>query len=121
MHMFFLVNSSANLQVLLDKNWIYVNQCISSSMHRLFLFWKRDDVEIVEGETQHFQASSRKVEVKYYNEDFEPIKIREKNKKGSSTYMQTPEPSQFLERIFKPNVIVPYRPMIQPLIEEIGF
>ncbi|XP_073017956.1 uncharacterized protein [Primulina eburnea] len=116
---FFVVNSSANFQVLLGRDWIHANQCIPSSMHQLLLFWKGDDVEVVEADGQPFQTSASAVEAKYYNGDFGPIKIRSNSKKESPLYMQTPTPSSVLERILKPIVIVPPRPIIQSLIEEV--
>ncbi|XP_073059610.1 uncharacterized protein [Primulina eburnea] len=116
---FFVVNSSANFQALLGRDWIHANQCIPSSMHQLLLFWKGDDVEVVEADGQPFQTSASAVEARYYNGDFGPIKIRSNSKKENPLYMQTPTPSSVLERILKPTVIVPSRPIIQPLIEEI--
>ncbi|XP_073049441.1 uncharacterized protein [Primulina eburnea] len=115
---FFVVNSSANFQALLGRDWIHANQCIPSSMHQLLLFWKGDDVEVVEADGQPFQTSASAVEARYYNGDFGPIKIRGNSKKENPLYMQTPTPSSVLEKILKPTVIVPSRPIIQPLIEE---
>lgn len=118
---FFVVNSSANFQALLGRDWIHANQCIPSSMHQLLLFWKGDEVEIVEADSQPFQATSSLVEARYYNGDFGPIKVRGKGKRhdAKAVYMETPTPSQVLDKILKPTVIVPFRPMIQPLIEDI--
>ncbi|XP_073051308.1 uncharacterized protein [Primulina eburnea] len=78
---FFVVNSSANFQALLGRDWIHANQCIPSSMHQLLLFWKEDDVEVVEADGQQFQTSASAVEARYYNGDYGPIKIRGNSKK----------------------------------------
>ncbi|XP_075479340.1 uncharacterized protein LOC142520223 [Primulina tabacum] len=47
---FFVVNSSANFQALVGRDWIHANQRIPSSMHQQLLFWKGDDVEVVEAD-----------------------------------------------------------------------
>ncbi|XP_075515394.1 uncharacterized protein LOC142550036 [Primulina tabacum] len=116
---FLVVNSSANFQASLGRDWIHANQCIPSSIHQLLLFWKGDDVEVVEADGQPFQTTAGAVEARYYNGDFGPIKIRSNSKKENPLYMQTPTPSLVLERILKPTVIVPPRPINQPLIEEV--
>ncbi|XP_075479465.1 uncharacterized protein LOC142520354 [Primulina tabacum] len=106
---FFVVNSSAKFQALLGRDWIHANQCIPSSMHQLLLFWKRDDVEVVETDGQPFKTSASAVVARYYNGDFGPIKIRSNSKRENPLYMKTPTPSSVLERILKPTVIVPPR------------
>lgn len=115
----FMVNSSAHFQALLGRGWIHANQCITSSMRQLLLFWKWNDVEIAEADTQPFQASASTVEARYYNGYFGPIKVRSENMKGSPVYMQTPTPSPVLEIIINPTIIVPSRSIIHPVIEEI--
>ncbi|XP_073019399.1 uncharacterized protein [Primulina eburnea] len=102
---FFVINSSANFQALLGRDWIHANQFIPSSMHQLLLFWKRDDVEVVEADGHPFKTSASAVEARYYNGDFGPIKIRSNRKKENPLYMQTPTPSSVLERIFKPTEV----------------
>ncbi|KZV53197.1 hypothetical protein F511_27563 [Dorcoceras hygrometricum] len=117
---FFVVNSFANFQALLGRDWIHANQCIPSSMHQPLLFWKGDEVEIVEAGTQPFQANTSTVEARYYSGDFGPIKVRNANAKDVKTiYMESSTPSPILDKILKPTVIVPYRLVIQPMTEEI--
>ncbi|XP_073138879.1 uncharacterized protein [Henckelia pumila] len=117
---FFVVNSSANFQALLGRDWIHENHFIPSSMHQFLMFWIGDDVEIVQEDSQPFQASSIVVESRYYNGDFGPIKFYGKNKGGQhkSVYMETLETNPMFDGVLKTTVIAPPSPMIQPLIEE---
>ncbi|KZV51422.1 hypothetical protein F511_39681 [Dorcoceras hygrometricum] len=120
LYVFLLANASANVQALLEKNWIHTNQSIPSSMHQLLLFWKEDEVEIIEADVQPFQANTSTVEARYYNGDFGPIIIRSSNTEElKAVYTESLAPSPILDKILKPTVIVPYRPVIHPIVEEI--
>ena len=44
---FFVIDSIANYNILLGKDWIYANWCVSSSLHQFLLFWKGNEVEVV--------------------------------------------------------------------------
>ena len=44
---FFVINSTANYNALLGRDWIHVNWCVSFSFHQFLLFWKGDEVEVV--------------------------------------------------------------------------
>ena len=44
---FFMINSIANYNALLERYWIHANWCVSSSLHQFLLFWKGDEVEVV--------------------------------------------------------------------------
>ena len=44
---FFVINSTTNYNVLLGRDWIHANWCVSSSLHQFLLFWKGDEVEVV--------------------------------------------------------------------------
>ena len=43
----FVINSTANYNSLLGRDWIHANWCVSSSFHQFLLFWKGDEVEVV--------------------------------------------------------------------------
>ncbi|XP_073138571.1 uncharacterized protein [Henckelia pumila] len=111
---FFVVNSFANFQALLGRDWIHANHCIPSSMHQFLMFWIGDDVEVVQADSQPFQASSSVVESRYYNGDFGPIKFYGKNKSGQpkSVYMETLKTNEMFDIILKTTVIAPPRPMM---------
>ncbi|KZV27319.1 hypothetical protein F511_02428 [Dorcoceras hygrometricum] len=115
-----LVNSPANFQALLGRDWVLANQCIPSPMHQLLLFRKDDEVEIVEAYAQPFQADIITRDARYYNGDFGPIRIRSlKIETSKSVCMESTTPNQILEKIIKSTVIVPNRPVIQPIMEEL--
>lgn len=58
-------------------------------MHPFFMFWKRDDVDNVQEDSQPFQDNSNILEAMYYNDEFGPIKLYWKKKYGQpkSVYM----------------------------------
>ena len=37
---FFVIYSAAKYNILLGRNWIHANRCVSSSLHQFLLFWK---------------------------------------------------------------------------------
>ena len=44
---FSVINSTANYNALLGRDWIHANWCMLSSFHQFLLFWKGDEVEVV--------------------------------------------------------------------------
>ena len=44
---FLVINSIANYNDLLRRDWVHANWCVSSSLHQFLLFWKGDEVEVV--------------------------------------------------------------------------
>ena len=44
---FFVINYTANYNVLLGRDWIHANRCVPSPFHQSLLFWKGDEVEVV--------------------------------------------------------------------------
>jgi hypothetical protein len=44
---FFIVNSKSTYTVLLGRDWIHANCCISSMMHQCLIQWDGDEVEVV--------------------------------------------------------------------------
>ena len=44
---FFMIDSAANYNILLRKDWIHASRCVPSSLHQFLLFWKGNDVEVV--------------------------------------------------------------------------
>ena len=44
---FFVINSTANYNALLGRDYIHANWCVLSFLHQFLLFWKGDEVEVV--------------------------------------------------------------------------
>jgi hypothetical protein len=44
---FFIINSKSTYNVLLGRDWIHTNCCISSTMHQCLIQWDGDEVEVV--------------------------------------------------------------------------
>ena len=70
---FFVIDSTANYNALLGRDWIHANWCVSSSLHQFLLFWKSDEVEVVWADKQPFITTLDFVEVSYYDKEFGPI------------------------------------------------
>ena len=66
---FFVIDSTANYNILIGRDWIHANWCASSSFHQLLLFWKGNEVEVevVWGDKQPFMEATCFVEAKYYD------------------------------------------------------
>ena len=75
---FFVINSTANYNALLGRDWIHANWCVSSSFHQFLLFLKRDEVEVVWVDKQPFIGTLDSVEASYYDQEFGPIKFKGK-------------------------------------------
>ena len=43
----FVIDSTANYNILLGRDWIHANWCVSSSLYQFLLFWKGNEVEVV--------------------------------------------------------------------------
>ena len=80
---FFVINSTANYNPLLGRDWIHANLCVSSSIHQFLLFWKGDEVEVVWADKQPFIATSYSIEANYYDQEFSLIKFKGKKKDGA--------------------------------------
>ena len=44
---FFVIDSTTNYNILLGRDWIHANWCVSSSFHQFLLFGKGNEVEVV--------------------------------------------------------------------------
>ena len=64
---FFVIDSTANYNILLRKDWIHANWCVSSSLHQFLLFWKGNEVEVVWADKQPFMAAIGSMEARYYD------------------------------------------------------
>ena len=63
----FVINSTANYNILLRRDWIHANWCVSSSPHQFLFFWKGNEVEVVRADKKPFMAVISSVEARYYD------------------------------------------------------
>jgi hypothetical protein len=50
---FFVIEVQGNYNVILDRDWIHGNHCISSTLHQFLIQWIKDKIEVV-----HVEASA---------------------------------------------------------------
>ena len=79
---FFVIDSIANYNILLRRDWIHANWCVSSSLHQFLLFWKGNEMELVRVYKQPFMVATGSVEARYYDHEFGPIKFTSRMKYG---------------------------------------
>ena len=64
---FFVIDSTTNYNILLVRDWIHANWCVPSSLHQFLLFWKGNEVEVVQADKQPFMVATGSVEARYYD------------------------------------------------------
>ena len=79
---FFVIDSIANYNILLRRDWIHSNWCVSSSLHQFLLFWKGNAVEVVRADKKPFMVATDIVEARYYDQEFSSIKFTSRRKDG---------------------------------------
>ena len=57
-----MLDSTANYNILLRRDWIHANWCVLSSLHQFLLFWKGNEVEVVREDKQPFMVAIGSVE-----------------------------------------------------------
>ena len=55
---FFVISGKGAYNLLLGKDWIHANCCISSTMHQCLVQWVGDKIEIVPGDSSYVIAST---------------------------------------------------------------
>ena len=55
---FFVIDTTANYNILLKRDWIHANWCVTSSLHQFLLFWKGNEVEVVRVDKQPFMTAT---------------------------------------------------------------
>ena len=121
---FFVIDSTVNYNILLGRDWINANRCVSSSLHQFLLFWKGNEVEVVQANKQPFMVATCSVEARYYDQEFGLIKFSSRRKDGilRKLYMDSKGSVEFQNeatKLLKVTTIMPYRLMRGPIIEEI--
>jgi hypothetical protein len=53
---FFVVDGQGNYSVILGRDWIHANHCISSTLHQFLIQWIDDEVEVVHVDTSAYIA-----------------------------------------------------------------
>ena len=51
---FFVYEVQGNFNLILGRDWIHVNQCVPSSLHKFLIQWIGDEVEVVHGDASSF-------------------------------------------------------------------
>ena len=100
---FFVINSIANYNALLGRDWIHVNWYVSSSPHQFLLFWKGDKVEVLWENKQPFIATSYYMEASYYDQEFGPTKFKGKKNDGAprEIYIESRDTSEIQDQAEK--------------------
>ena len=120
---FFVTDSTTNYNILLGRDWIHANWYVSSSLHSFLLFWKGNEVEVVHADKQSFMAATGSVEARYYDQEFGPIKFTGRRKDGvpRKAYIDLQGFMKIRKeavKLLKVTIIMPYRSMGGPIIEE---
>ena len=81
-------------------------------------------MEVVRTNKQPFMAAPSSVEADYYDQEFGPIKFtsRRKDRIPRKAYMDSKDSVEIQKvaaKLLKVTTIVPYRPMSDPIIEDI--
>ena len=81
-------------------------------------------MEVVWENKQPFMAATGSMEVGYYNQEFGPIKFtsRRKDEIPRKAYMNSKSSVEIrkeVAKLLKVTTVVPYRPMSDPIIEEV--
>jgi hypothetical protein len=53
---FFIVEVQGNYSVILDRDWIHTNHCISSTLHQFLIQWIDDEIEVVHADASAYIA-----------------------------------------------------------------
>ena len=82
-------------------------------------------MELVRADMHHFMEATGSMEVRYYDQEFSPIKFTSRRKDGvlRKAYMDSKGYVEIQKEVFKllkVTTIVPYRPTSGPIIEKIN-
>ena len=121
---FFVIDSTSNYNIFLERDWIHANWCVSSSLHQFLLFWKGNAVEVVRADKQPFMVATGFVEAKYYDQEFGLIKFTSRMKDGvlRKSYIDIKgyvEIQKEVAKLLKVTKIMPYKLTSGPIIKEI--
>ena len=122
---FFVIDSTVNYNILLWRDWIHANRCVSPFLHQFLLFWKGNEVEMVRANKQPFLVATCSVEARYYDQEFDLIKFTRRRKDGilrkaNMDSKGSVEIQKEATKLLKVTTIMPYRLMRGPIIEEIN-
>ena len=74
LYAFFVVDYTANYNILLGRYKFHTNWCVPSCLHQFFFFWKGDETEVVWADKQPFIVASDSVEANYHYKEG-PFKV----------------------------------------------
>ena len=122
---FFVINTTANYNALLGRDYIHANSRVPSFFHQFLLFWKGDEVEVEWADKQPCIATSNFVETSYHNQEFGPIKFNGKKKNGAlrEIYMELRDIDEIqvqAAKLIKATIIMPFMLINGSIIKEIN-
>jgi hypothetical protein len=53
---FFIVEVQGNYSIILDRDWIHANHCISSTLHQFLIQWIDAKIEVVHADASSYIA-----------------------------------------------------------------
>ena len=68
-----MIDSTTSYNILLRRDCINANWCVSLSIHQFLLFWKGNAVEVVRVDKQPFMVATSTMEARCYDQEFGPI------------------------------------------------
>ena len=122
---FFVIDSTTNYNILLGRDWIHANWCVSFSLYQFLLFWNGNEVKVVRADKQPLMAATGIVEARYYDQEFGPINFTNKRKdevprkayRGSKGFVEI---QKEMAKLLKVTTIVPYKKMSGLIIAKIN-
>ena len=110
----FVINSITSYNVLLGRDWINSDWCVSPSHYQILLFWKGEEVEVLWADKQPFIATLDYVEASYYDQEFGLInfKCKKKDEAPRKIYMELRDADEIQDqatKLLKIPVVVLFR------------
>jgi hypothetical protein len=51
---FFIIEVQGNYSVILSRDWIHANHCVSSTLHQFLIQWINDEIEVVHADASAY-------------------------------------------------------------------
>jgi hypothetical protein len=51
---FFIIEVQGNYSVILSRDWIHANRCVSSTLHQFLIQWINDEIEVVHADASAY-------------------------------------------------------------------
>jgi hypothetical protein len=94
---FFVAETQGNFSLILGRDWIHANQCVSSTLHQFLIQWVGDEVEIVHGDASSCVAVAESSTMDNHENlkcltglDLSNLKLIDSTKYGFATVVMKP-------------------------------